>query len=144
MEARLFFSNGFPTPASSSTVLPGVACLVILIAGLAEKSRRLTTTAWALGQAALLAYLITCCYKTFTGRPLPSPPPHFHPGPGGHDLIDSSHGFHFGFLKGSWFLGLAVGAFLRGVFHVCLFDNALSQEQDSCSLGAALCVLHRL
>jgi membrane-associated phospholipid phosphatase len=63
-------------------------------------------TAWALGQAALLGYLISCCYKAFTGR---LPPPFFrhltNPVVDGAPWIDSSHGFQFGFLKGGVFWG---------------------------------------
>src|SRR5271156_3342120 len=39
--------------------MPVLGSLVILVAGEATKNRRLITTAWAMGQAALLAYLIT-------------------------------------------------------------------------------------
>jgi membrane-associated phospholipid phosphatase len=91
-------------------VMPVVSCFVVLMAGAAEKSRRITITAWALGQATLLGYLITCCYKAFTGR---LPPSHFrqylHPGPGGDILLDTSHGFQFGFLKGGIFWGWPSG-----------------------------------
>jgi hypothetical protein len=88
------------------TLLPVLAILVILIAGEVGKNRRLITTAWALGQAAILGYFISCCYKAFTGR---IPPP-FHRGfrmsaTGGAPLIDTSHGFQFGFLKGGIFWG---------------------------------------
>ena len=42
------------------TFLPVLGTLVILLVGEAGKNRRLITTAWALGQAALLGYLISC------------------------------------------------------------------------------------
>ena len=84
--------------------------LALLVSGLALKNRRLITTAWALGQAALLAYLITSCYKAITGR---RPPPfHGHVGTfalNGSALTDSSHGFQFGFLKGGIFWGWPSG-----------------------------------
>jgi len=73
--------------------------------GMLMPVRRLITTAWALGQAALLAYLITSCYKAITGR---RPPP-FHGPFRTPALIDSSHGFQFGFLKGGIFWGWPSG-----------------------------------
>src|ERR1700691_6001019 len=91
-------------------VIPVLGPLVILLAGEATKNRRLITTAWALGQAALLAYLITSCYKAVTGR---RPPPfHGHVGTlalGNTALTDSSHGFQFGFLEGGIFWGWPSG-----------------------------------
>jgi membrane-associated phospholipid phosphatase len=83
------------------TFLPVLGSLAILITGEVAKNRRLITTAWALGQAALLGYLISCCYKAFTGR---LPPPfswRFRTAA----LIDSSHGFQLGFLRGGVFWG---------------------------------------
>jgi membrane-associated phospholipid phosphatase len=87
------------------TFLPVLGTLTILIIGEVRKNRRLITTAWALGQAALLAYLISCAYKVFTGR-LP-PPFHGFRMSAANDgsLVDSSHGFQFGFLKGGIFWG---------------------------------------
>src|ERR1700678_2392447 len=90
--------------------IPVLGPLVILLAGEATKNRRLITTAWALGQAALLAYLITSCYKAVTGR---RPPP-FHgvfraPAMNVSAVTDSSHGFQFGFLKGGIFWGWPSG-----------------------------------
>jgi membrane-associated phospholipid phosphatase len=91
-------------------LMPVLGSLVILVAGMATRNRRLTTTAWALGQAALLAYLITSCYKAITGR---RPPPfHGHVGTfalNGPALTDSSHGFQFGFLRGGIFWGWPSG-----------------------------------
>jgi len=91
-------------------LMPILGPLVILLGGEATKNRRLITTAWALGQAAILAYLITSCYKAITGR---RPPPfHGHVGTlalNGSELTDSSHGFQFGFLKGGIFWGWPSG-----------------------------------
>jgi membrane-associated phospholipid phosphatase len=91
-------------------LMPVLWPLAFLITGLASKNRRLITTAWALGQAALLGYLITSCYKAVTGR---RPPPfHGHVGTlalGNTALTDSSHGFQFGFLKGGIFWGWPSG-----------------------------------
>jgi membrane-associated phospholipid phosphatase len=91
-------------------LMPVLGSLVILIVGEAAKNRRAITTAWALGQAALLAYLIVSGYKAITGR---RPPP-FHgslraPALNVAALTDSSHGFQFGFLKGGIFWGWPSG-----------------------------------
>jgi membrane-associated phospholipid phosphatase len=85
------------------TLLPVLVILLILIAGEVGKNQRLVTTAWALGQAAILGYFISCCYKAFTGR-LPPPFKGFRMS-ATDGLIDSSHGFQLGFLKGGIFWG---------------------------------------
>ena len=91
-------------------LMPVLWPLAVLFTGVAIRNRRLITTAWALGQAALLAYLTTSCYKAITGR---RPPPfHGHVGMlalGDTALTDSSHGFQFGFLKGGIFWGWPSG-----------------------------------
>jgi membrane-associated phospholipid phosphatase len=85
------------------SMVPLLATLVIWIVGEVGKNRRIITTAWALGQAAILGYLTSCFYKAFTGR---IPPPHFRILAVGHaPLMDTSHGFQFGFLKGGIFWG---------------------------------------
>jgi membrane-associated phospholipid phosphatase len=90
--------------------MPVLGSLLVLLAGEVARNRRLIATAWALGQAALLAFLITSCYKAITGR---RPPPfhgHFGTlGPNGSALMDSSHGFQFGFLRGGIFWGWPSG-----------------------------------
>jgi membrane-associated phospholipid phosphatase len=87
------------------TFLPVLGTLVILMIGEAGKNRRLITTAWALGQTALLGYLISCVYKALTGR-LPPPFRGFRMMTASDgSLVDSSHGFQFGFLKGGVFWG---------------------------------------
>ena len=87
------------------TFIPVQGTLVLLVIGEVGKNRPLVTTAWALGQAALLGYLISIAYKAFTGR---LPPP-FHgfrmSAMNEGSLVDSSHGFQFGFLKGGVFWG---------------------------------------
>jgi membrane-associated phospholipid phosphatase len=83
-------------------LVPVLGSLAILVAGEVTKNRRAITTAWALGQAALLAYLITSCYKAITGR---GPPPSMNV----VTLMDTSHGFRFGFLKGGIFWGWPSG-----------------------------------
>lgn len=85
-------------------VIPIWGTAILLLVGLLWQSRRLMTTAWALGQAALLGYLTASFYKAFTGR---IPPP-FH---GGHYKgltaanVDSGHGFQLGFWRGGIFWG---------------------------------------
>lgn len=87
------------------TLMPILLTLIILIVGEVGKNRRIITTAWALGQAALLGYFISCCYKAFTGR-IPPPFRGFRMSAANNgSLIDSSHGFQFGFLKGGVFWG---------------------------------------
>jgi hypothetical protein len=87
------------------TFLPVLATLCILITGEISKNCRIITTAWALGQAALLGYFISCCYKAFTGR-IPPPFRGFRMSAmNDGSLVDSSHGFQFGFLKGGVFWG---------------------------------------
>jgi hypothetical protein len=87
------------------TMLPVLAILVILIIGEVGKNRRIITTAWALGQAAILGYFISCGYKAFTGR-LPPPFRGFRmSATTDASLIDTSHGFQFGLLKGGIFWG---------------------------------------
>jgi hypothetical protein len=84
-------------------MLPALVTLVILIVGVVKKNCRIITTAWALGQTAILSYIISCCYKALTGRTGPS----FRGFrmSDGTSLIDTSHGFHFGFIKGGVFWG---------------------------------------
>ena len=87
------------------TFLPVLLTLVILIVGEVGKNRRIITTAWALGQAAILAYFISCCYKAFTGR-IPPPFRGFKMSAMSEgSLVDSSRGFQLGFLKGGVFWG---------------------------------------
>jgi hypothetical protein len=87
------------------TLLPVLGTLGILTVGEVRKNRRLITTAWALGQAAILGYCISCGYKAFTGR-IPPPFRGFRMSAANEgSLVDSSHGFQFGFLKGGIFWG---------------------------------------
>ncbi len=79
--------------------LPVVIPLILLAVGLPARDFKLKNTAYALGQSAFLGLAVSSAYKVFTGR---IPPPRFF-GPG--TLIDSSHGFRFGFLRGGMFWG---------------------------------------
>ena len=84
---------------------PIFGTLLLLIIGEVARNRRIITTAWALGQAAILGYLISCCYKAFTGR-IPPPFRGFRMSAmNTGSLMDTSHGFQFGFLKGGVFWG---------------------------------------
>jgi membrane-associated phospholipid phosphatase len=87
------------------SLLPILGTLAVLTAGKIGKNRRVISTAWALGQAVLLGYLISCGYKAFTGR-LPPPFHGFRRSAANEgSLVDSSHGFQFGLLKGGMFWG---------------------------------------
>jgi hypothetical protein len=110
-------------------LMPVLWPLAVLVSGLALKNQRLTTTAWALGHSALVAYLITSYYKAVTGR---RPPPfHGHIGTlalGDTALTDSSHGFQFGFLKGGIFWGRPSGhttvAFSMAICLIMLYPKS--------------------
>jgi membrane-associated phospholipid phosphatase len=79
--------------------LPVLVPLILLAIGALRKNLRIKNTAFAVGQAAILGLAISSFYKAFTGR---IPPPHFFH----HSaLVDSSHGFRFGFLRGGMFWG---------------------------------------
>jgi membrane-associated phospholipid phosphatase len=92
----------------AGTFLPLMLPLALLLAGEYGKNRPLKTTGWALGQAALLGYLIASTYKACTGR-IP-PPWHWHLATtAATDMVDTSHGFQFGFLRGGIFWGWPSG-----------------------------------
>jgi membrane-associated phospholipid phosphatase len=107
--AEAFFALARPA-LGLGMLMPVLWPLALLLVGLALKNRRLMSIGWALGQAAILAYLVTSGYKALTGR---RPPP-FHGHVGrlaleGPALMDSSHGFQFGFLRGGIFWGWPSG-----------------------------------
>jgi len=78
---------------------PVIIPLALLALGAIKKDPKIKNTAFALGQAAILGLAISSVYKAFTGR---IPPPHFF----GHgSLVDISHGFRFGLLRGGMFWG---------------------------------------
>jgi membrane-associated phospholipid phosphatase len=80
-------------------ILPIVVPLILLATGVLRKDFKIKRTAFALGQAAILGLAISSFYKVFTGR---IPPPHFV----GHGaLVDISHGFRLGFLRGGIYEG---------------------------------------
>jgi membrane-associated phospholipid phosphatase len=71
--------------------------LAYLYIGKKRKDIQMIATAWALGQAVFLGWLISTSYKVFTGRG--------HPLQSGELLADISHQFHFGVLRGGIFWG---------------------------------------
>jgi len=92
---RAFFSLSLEV----GMFLPIVVPLILWAIGVWGKDFKIKVTAFALGQAAFLGLAISSFYKVFTGR---IPPPHFL----GHgELVDISHGFRFGFLRGGVFEG---------------------------------------
>jgi membrane-associated phospholipid phosphatase len=107
--AEVFFTLALPA-LGMGMLLPVLGPLALLLVGLARKNRRLISTAWALGQAAILAYLVTSCCKAITGRRPPPFPGHFGTvALNAAPLADTSHGFQFGFLRGGIFWGWPSG-----------------------------------
>lgn len=86
-------------------ILPIYGTLLLLLFGLIFRARRVIMTAWALGQAALLGYLVASAYKAFTGRRPPPLPWRVKASGPGVPMIDSSHGFQLGFWRGGIFWG---------------------------------------
>ncbi len=96
----------FPAVIFGST-LPILVPILILIVGKVWKKSRLAMTAWALGQAAILGALISGTYKAFTGR-IPPPLSGMFGMPSSSAvplIVDSSHGFQFGWFNGGVFWG---------------------------------------
>lgn len=84
-------------------ILPIIFPLILLIWGKINNGKRMINTAFALGQAAILGLLVSDFYKAFTGR---TPPKYFSQSLRlDSSLMDISHGFHFGFLRGGVFWG---------------------------------------
>lgn len=87
------------------SLVPILGTLAMLGLGLLVKNQRLITSAWALGQSGFLGYLVSIGYKALTGR-IPPPFRGFRMSAQNfNSLIDSSHGFQLGFLKGGVFWG---------------------------------------
>jgi membrane-associated phospholipid phosphatase len=84
-----------PIGAFTPILLP----FVVLAIGKYKRSYKISNTAFALGQAALLGFVTAGFYKFFTGRPGP-------PGFLTQDFAsDISRVFRFGFLRGGLFFG---------------------------------------
>jgi membrane-associated phospholipid phosphatase len=109
-------------------LLPLLGIPAILVAGWVSKNHSFRTVGWALGQTALLGWLVSSSYKAFTGR---LPPPftlRFHGGMVNHaPLVDTSHGFQLGFLRGGIFWGWPSGhttvAFAMTASLIALFSR---------------------
>jgi membrane-associated phospholipid phosphatase len=80
-------------------LIPLFGILIFFAISAVKKNKKLVTTAFALGQAALFGLLTSDFYKFFTGRP--GPPDIF----GNATISDTSHIFHFGILQGGIFFG---------------------------------------
>lgn len=80
-------------------VLPWLVPITVFIKGLIRKSYLIKNTAFCLGQAAILSYIVTSFFKALTGRMSPRS---FQ----GTEMIDS---FRFGFLEGGIFNGWPSG-----------------------------------
>lgn len=77
-------------------ILPVIVPVVLFLWARLMRLGRLTNSAFALGQAAMLGWFVAAIYKTFTGRP----------GPENIKIVgDISHVFRFGFYRGGIFWG---------------------------------------
>jgi hypothetical protein len=80
--------------------MPLALPLICLAIGWMRRTWSLVKTGWLIAQAEILGLLLSFTYKALTGRPGPV---HFSGTP---DMVtDTSHVFHFGFLKGGVFWG---------------------------------------
>ena len=75
--------------------MPVLLPLALLYRGNLTENPALIRTAWAISQAAFIGWFISSAYKSVTGRPHPLL----------YSDIDTSHIFHFGFLRGGIFWG---------------------------------------
>jgi membrane-associated phospholipid phosphatase len=83
-------------------LLPILTPFTLLLIGKVRQSLKILDISYALAQAALLGLVISDFYKAFTGR---IPPPEIFGQSNSGALIDISHGFRFGFLRGGVFWG---------------------------------------
>lgn len=88
-------------------LLPLVGTLSLILTACVIDRPRVQLTGWALGQAALLGWLVSSGYKAFTGR-LP-PPMDRNFTTLAVPLVDSSHGFQLGWWHGGIFWGWPSG-----------------------------------
>lgn len=75
-------------------LLPVLLPIILLVTGKIRKNEKRVNTAFVVAQSVILGSVISSAYKAFTGR---IPPTTFDA------LIDTSHGFQFGFLEGGIF-----------------------------------------
>jgi len=81
-------------------LVPILSPFIILIIGKIKKNQKIINTGYAIGQSAFVGLLLSWFYKAFTGRAHPE----------GFraittSLVDNSHIFNFGFLRGGVFWG---------------------------------------
>ena len=97
LHTRNFILNVASFPAIALGGLGAIILpFVLLWIGKKRESAKTTLTAWAVGQAALLGWIISSIYKAFTGRVQPNL----------QEIgTDISHQFHFGFLEHGIFWG---------------------------------------
>ena len=84
-------------------LLPMILPFVMFAIGRLRKNAKFLNTTFALGQAALVGYLLSAFYKIFTGR-IP-PEFSFRDSSAAQTLIDISHGFRLGLWRGGIFWG---------------------------------------
>jgi membrane-associated phospholipid phosphatase len=89
------FYSGFVSVLAGMFV-PIMVPLWLLVFGRVKKNLRLQVIALALGQAAIMGWLVSTFIKIFTGR---IPPSLFG------NTINNSSGFRFGLYRGGWFDG---------------------------------------
>ncbi len=100
VSTRLPPLRGLAFPAvRAGMIFPVLIPLILLAAASINRSSVIRNTAFALVQAAILGLVISSMYKAFTGR-IPPPRSFAHAA-----LIDNSHGFRLGFLRGGMFWG---------------------------------------
>jgi membrane-associated phospholipid phosphatase len=88
----------FAPALALGSVLPMIAPLLLYAGGVVRKNVKMLYLAGVMGQSALLGLLFSFFYKSFTGRMQPR----FL---GANSMLDISHGFRFGFLRGGVFWG---------------------------------------
>lgn len=82
--------------------IPFLLPIVLFIIAKLRNSWKILNTAYAISQAAIIAWVVSSFYKVFTGRP---GPPEQSASVAHGALIDTSRIFHFGFYRGGIFWG---------------------------------------
>ncbi len=104
--------------AALGGIVPILLPLALAAWGAASKKAWISSVGWTLGQAALLGWVVSSVYKAFTGRIPPDM---------GGPLVDVSHGFQLGFMRGGIFWGWpsshATVAFAMGAALYALFPG---------------------
>lgn len=118
-KATRFVPHSAWIPAAAlGGLLPIIVPLVYLAIGFIKKNRQLVNFGSALGQAGIIGLLFSFFYKTFTGRLQPNL---------ANSLIDISHNFRFGFMRGGVFWGWPSShttvAFATAITVICLYPK---------------------